>query len=48
MINFPFRTNGNLLFIGVPILKHITVYSLSDKETLLVFRMINLGISFSN
>ena len=25
IINFPFGTNGNLLFIGVPILKHITV-----------------------
>ena len=26
IINFPFGTNGNLLFIGVPILKHITVF----------------------
>ena len=26
MINFPIGTNGNLLFISVPILKHITVY----------------------
>ena len=25
IVNFVFGTNGNLLFIGVPILKHITV-----------------------
>ena len=25
MINFPFGTMENLLFLGVPILKHITV-----------------------
>ena len=27
MINFPFGTNGKLIILGVPILKHITVYS---------------------
>ena len=26
MINFPFGTNGNSIILGVPILKHITVY----------------------
>ena len=26
VINFPLSTNGNLLFIGVPILKSITVF----------------------
>ena len=26
MINFPFGTMENLLFLGVPICKHITVY----------------------
>ena len=25
MINFPFGTNGKLIILGVPILKHITV-----------------------
>ena len=25
IINFPFGTNGKLLILGVPILKHITV-----------------------
>ena len=25
MMNFPFGTNGKLLFLGVPILKHIRV-----------------------
>ena len=25
MINFPFGTNGKFIFLGVPILKHITV-----------------------
>ena len=25
-MNFPFGTNGNLLFLGVPILKHIRVF----------------------
>ena len=27
MINFPFGTNGKLIILGVPILKHITVFS---------------------
>ena len=27
MINFPFGTNGKLIILGVPILKHITVIS---------------------
>ena len=26
IINFPFGTNGKLIVLGVPILKHITVY----------------------
>ena len=26
MINFPFGTNGKLIILGVPILKHITIY----------------------
>ena len=26
MINFPFGTNGKSIILGVPILKHITVY----------------------
>ena len=26
IINFPFGTNGKLIFVGVPILKHIMVY----------------------
>ena len=27
MINFPFGTNGKLIILGVPILRHITVYT---------------------
>ena len=30
MINFPFGTNGKLIIVDVPILKHITV----DKEVI--------------
>ena len=26
MINFPFHTDGKLIILGVPILKHITVF----------------------
>ena len=29
MINIPFGTNGKLIILGVPILKHITDYLLS-------------------
>ena len=29
MINFPFGTNGKLIILGVPILKHITVIILT-------------------
>ena len=28
MINFPFATNGKLIILGVPILKHFTVQDL--------------------
>ena len=30
MINFPFGTNGKLIILGVPILKHITVRLVSS------------------
>ena len=30
MINFPFLTNGKLIILGVPILKHITVLLLKN------------------
>ena len=36
MINFPFGTNGKLIILGVPIIKHITVVLLLnslDKTT---------------
>ena len=35
MINFPFLTNGKLIILGVPILKHITVLLLKKCELLL-------------
>ena len=31
-INFPFGTNGKLLILGVPMLKHITVYPFTDVD----------------
>ena len=36
MINFPFGTNGKLIILGVPILKHITVTLFLEKETGLI------------
>ena len=30
IINFPFGTNGKFIILGVPILEHITVISLSE------------------
>ena len=30
MINFPFGTNGKLIILGVPILKHITVHCMAN------------------
>ena len=32
MINFPFGTNGKLIILGVPILKHITVTLFLEKR----------------
>ena len=36
MINFPFGTNGKLIILGVPILKHITVFN-KIKETIFYY-----------
>ena len=36
MINFPFGTNGKLIILGVPILKHITVVMAFQKFTFIV------------
>ena len=43
MINFPFGTNGKLIILGVPILKHITVSgpSLSKLIISLVYKTLN-------
>ena len=32
MINFPFGTNGKLIIVGVPILKHITVLYITENS----------------
>ena len=32
MINFPFGTNGKSIILGVPILKHITVFEIGEGE----------------
>ena len=33
ILNFPFVPNGKLIILGVPILKHFTVYHFGIKET---------------
>ena len=37
-INFPFGTNGKLMVLGVPILKHIRVYT----DYIISFEKINI------
>ena len=32
MINFPFGTNGKSIILGVPILKHVTVFCLYNMD----------------
>ena len=39
MINFPFGTNGKLIILGVPILKHITIYSFAIHLSKTVFQI---------
>ena len=46
MINFPFGTNGKLIILGVPILKHITA-SVYFIPLLLYLNKIYVGIQIN-
>ena len=47
-INFPFRTNGKSMILGVPMLKHITVACLNEcTEIAIALPSIGIGGSLS-
>ena len=46
MIYFPCGTNGKLIILGVPILKHITVYQ-SQQTTSVLLRQDHYKVSLS-
>ena len=48
MINFPFGTNGKLIILGVPILKHITVDTahIASETTMLFYKKKKMTIFF--
>ena len=47
MINFPFGTNGKLIILGVPILKHITVHGIADNFKIKMTELDLPGMNFN-